>query len=286
LALVACGWLVVTPAFAQTGDEKQAAVRYLQKHQAPTGGFAADQSAATKPTLRATSGAVRAIQYLGGEVPNRDAAAKFVLTCYDPANGGFADAPGGKPDVALTAVGLMAVVALKAPFEDTDKALGYLAANAKNFEEMRIAAAGLEATGKSHPAAKDWLAAVAKMQNADGTFGTSDQPRTTGGAAAMVLRLGGTLAQKEKVLFALKAGQQADGAFAKEGAKGSELEATYRIMRAFHLLKEQPKDAAALRAFVGKCRNPDGGYGGAPGQPSSVGTTYYAAVITKWLDGK
>ena len=69
----------------------------------------------------------------------------------------------------------------------------------------------------------------------------------------------------------------------KAGAKGSDLETTYRVMRAFHLLKEKPKDVAKLKEFISKCRNADGGYGVAPGQPSTVSGTYYAAVVGKWL---
>jgi hypothetical protein len=55
-------------------------------------------------------------------------------------------------------------------------------------------------------------------------------------------------------------------------------------MRAFHLLKEKPKDVAALRKFVASCRNADGGYGVTPGAPSSMSGVYYAAIVSKWLD--
>ncbi|MBX9921211.1 MAG: hypothetical protein K2Y33_15520, partial [Mycolicibacterium frederiksbergense] len=47
---------------------------------------------------------------LGAKVPNPDRHAAFVLKCFDPAAGGFADTPGGKPDVAVTSVGVMAAV--------------------------------------------------------------------------------------------------------------------------------------------------------------------------------
>ena len=38
-----------------------------------------------------------------------------------------------------------------------------------------------------------------------------------------------------------------------------------------------------VRSFVAKCRNSDGGYAAAPGQPSSVNGTYFAAIILHWL---
>ena len=103
------------------------------------------------------------------------------------------------------------------------------------------------------------------------------------GVMVAVLRLEGQVEHKDAVLKTLKAGQRADGGFGKEEAKGSDLETSYRIMRAFHMLKEKPADVAAFRAFVAKCRNADGGYGVAPGQPPNAGGTYFAAIILHWL---
>jgi hypothetical protein len=102
---------------------------------------------------------------------------------------------------------------------------------------------------------------------------------------AMILRSGGKLSDEHRkaVIAALQAGQRPDGGFGKAETKVPDGETTYRVMRVFHLLKEQPKDVAKLKELLGKCRNADGGYGVAPGQPSSVSGTYYAAVIGKWL---
>jgi hypothetical protein len=50
------------------------------------------------------------------------------------------------------------------------------------------------------------------------------------------------------------------------------------------MLREKPADVAALRSFIGKCRNDDGGYGVVPGQPSSVSGTYYAGIVLHWLE--
>jgi hypothetical protein len=115
--------------------------------------------------MRATSSAIRTWKYLGGAklgsgFPNKAKAAAFVMSCYDPKTGGFADAPGGKPDVATTAVGVMAAVEFEAPKAEFAKALEYLQANAKSFEEVRIGAAAVEAWGvKDCPFdLKPWLA--------------------------------------------------------------------------------------------------------------------------------
>jgi hypothetical protein len=277
--------LVPASAWAQTADEKKATVAYVQKMQQNNGAFAASV-ANTTPGLRSTSGAVRALKYFGGELPNREGCAKFVESTFDTTSGGFADTPGGKVDVATTAVGLMAVTELKLPQERyTQPAVKYLLDNAKSFEEIRIAAAGLEAVEKRPPQTNAWLEQVAKMRNADGTYGKGDGlARDTGSAVVVVLRLGGKVEQPENVLKALKAGQRPDGGFGKADASGSDLETTYRVMRAFHMLKEKPADVARLQAFIAKCRNSDGGYGVAPGQPSGVSPTYNAAIILHWLD--
>ena len=96
-----------------------------------------------------------------------------------------------------------------------------------------------------------------------------------------VLRLGGKI--NRDTIKTVKAGQRTDGGFGKEDAKESDLETSYRVMRFFWMLKEKP-NADALRGFIAKCRNADGGYGMAPGQPSNVGGTYFASVILHWLD--
>ena len=101
----------------------------------------------------------------------------------------------------------------------------------------------------------------------------------------MFLRAGKKISdeRREAVIAVLQAGQRPDGGFGKAGEKGSDGETTYRVMRAFHLLKENPKDVAKLKGFFAKCHNADGGYGVAPGQPSTVSGTYYAAAVSRWL---
>jgi hypothetical protein len=52
------------------------------------------------------------------------------------------------------------------------------------------------------------------------------------------------------------------------------------------MLRAKPADVERLRAFIAKCRNADGGYGVAPGQPSAVGSTYFAGIVLHWLAGE
>jgi hypothetical protein len=63
----------------------------------------------------------------------------------------------------------------------------------------------------------------------------------------------------------------------------SDLETTYRVMRALHMSKAAPKDVAKLRAFVASCRHADGGYSVKAGGKPNVAGTYYALTILGWL---
>jgi prenyltransferase beta subunit len=270
-------------AFAESPDRTKETVAYLRKLQTKEGGFAADASKA-QPGLRATSSALRALKYFGGEVPDRAAAARFVESCHNRESGGFADSPGGKPDVATTAVGAMALAELNLPKKPYEEGiLHYLGANTRSFEEIRIAAAGVEALGQGPPEARAWLQQLGAMQRPDGTFGDA---RLTGGATVALLRLGGKLneGQATKIVAALNAGQNADGGFGKGDDGKSDLETTYRVMRCYNRLnvKLDAERKRRLLAFIARCRNSDGGYGVAPGQPSGVGGTYYAAIIRHW----
>jgi hypothetical protein len=48
------------------------------------------------------------------------------------------------------------------------------------------------------------------------------------------------------------------------------------------MLKEKP-DAEKLRAYIARCRQSEGGYAASPGGKGSLGTTYFAAIILRWL---
>jgi prenyltransferase beta subunit len=289
LLILMVGAVFLAPARSQTVDEKKQTVEYVRSLQVEGNGFLAAKplpgGSRAEPSLRPSSSALRALKYFGGESRDAKACAKFVERCWNKADGGFGDMPSSpKPDVFSTAVGLMAVVELKLPQEPyVEPAVKFLADNAKDFEQIRIAAAGLEAVGKRPKIADTWLAEIAKLRNADGTYGKgAGVARDTGGAVAAVLRLGGKLEDRDKVVKALKDGQRPDGGYGKADAKGSDLETTYRVLRSLHMLKEKP-DVAKLRDFVAKCRNADGGYGVAPGDKSTVGGTYFAGIILHWL---
>jgi prenyltransferase beta subunit len=275
---------------AQTAEQKQATVQYLQKLAMADGGFLPAQpgpasSDKAKSSLRAMASGIRALKYFGGELPNPARSAEFLQRCHDKRSGGFADQPGGEPNVAVTAVGLMAAVELNVPPDRfQNSVINYLGKHVKSFDDIRIAAAAFEAIGKPPAEAKEWLKRIEALRNPDGTYGKGDGvARDTGSAVAAVLRLGGEVQQRDNALQALKQGQRADGGFGKANTPGSDLESTYRVMRAFVMLKEKPNDVAGLQAFVAKCRNADGGYGVTPGLASSVSGTYYAAIIRPWL---
>lgn len=267
---------------ADTPNRKEATIEYVRGLQTASGAWKLDAKAEAAG-VRPTSSALRALRYFGGEAKDLNAARDYVKRCFDRSVGGFADRPEGNPSVFPTAIGIMAVVEVKLPTEPyADAVAAYLGKNAKTFEEIRIAAAGLEAIGKRPLQAKEWLELIDKMRNDDGSYGKGDDlARTTGGAAVAVLRLGGKV-DRAGVLRVLKAGQRRDGGWGKAGTDKSDLETSYRVMRAFHMLKAKP-DVEPLRQFIARCRNKDGGYGVQPGAPSSVSGCYFAGIILHWL---
>jgi hypothetical protein len=111
--------LLFAPARGQTPELAKAGSAYVQGLQTADGGFlpalGEGGNSKGKSTLRATSAAVRALKYFGAQPRDRAAAARYVRSCFDPASGGFADQPGGRPDVMTTAVGAMAAVELQLP---------------------------------------------------------------------------------------------------------------------------------------------------------------------------
>lgn len=281
-------------AAAQTPAARKSTIAYVRSLQTKDGGFlparpTPTSSQAPRPTLRATSSAVRALKYLGGEIPDREACARFVAACFDSKSGGFRDQPkAGTPDVFTTAVGLMAVSELGLPGETYHApAVKFLAENTKGFDDIRIAVAGLERINQKSPRAAEWAKMVQQQWNPDGTAGKGNgTARATGSVAVAALRLGDKLKNRDQVLEALRDGQRNNGGWGKEGTPGSDLETTYRVMRALVMLNGRPTDAEGVRSFVAKCRNEDHGYGPAPGAPSTVGATYYASIVLHWLDRK
>jgi prenyltransferase beta subunit len=278
-------------AYAQpTAEQKKATIKWVTDLQAPDGGFyLAPQDpnvdAVPRPGLRATNGAVRALKYLGAEVPNKEKHAAFVLKCYDPKTGAFAEV-GGKPDVTITSIGVMAAMELGVPKEKFAKAMDYLKENAKTFEEVRIAAAAVETWGvKDCPFELDeWFTIAAKhLESVAPDLKSPDGARELGSAVAMHLRLG-LKAEGKPIPPPLVEGQRADGGWGKKGEKASDIETTYRVMRAFMLLKEKPKDVKKLREFIDAHRNKDGGYATKPGDKSTISGVYYCIIVSKWLD--
>ena len=285
------GMFCLVAVSAQTADIQGSleSGRYVLSCQAREGGFAParpEEGKGAKPGLRATTAAVRAHKYLGVKLPlDKEACVKFVQSCYDPASGGFADTPKGKPDVATTAVGAMAVAALDMQVKEYRKAVrDYLGQHVKTFEDIRIAMAGLESFNTVSSHQDEWLELVIAKRHPDGTWGQgTGAARETGSAIVAVLRMRGPVIQRDNVIKTLKAGQRGDGGFGTADTETSDLESTYRVMRAFVMLKTMPDNVEGVRSFVAKCRNDDHGYGVRPNQPSSIGATYYAAIINHWL---
>jgi poly(3-hydroxybutyrate) depolymerase/prenyltransferase beta subunit len=278
LALVAFE-LAAVSAVAQTPTENAQTAAYAAAHQNKDGGFAA--KVGQKSSLGATNSGLKVLLHVGGSIPDVLGCIKYVKSCRD-SSGGFATEPGGKPDVVTTAVGLMAASELKIADADMVKAaIGYLGANAKTFEEVRMSIAGLEAVRTPSPDFPRWLEQIQALREPDGTFGQgAKKAYATGGAAAAILRMGMKLENRDPIISAIKAGQRSEGGWSKDDA-APDLAATYRVMRALYMLHEKP-EVDRLLAFVKGCRQSDGSYASNPSGTGDLGGTYTATIITRW----
>ncbi len=276
--------LLAAPLLAQTAEEKKATLKFIDSLRDPdTGAYAVNppkDGEKLKPSLRACNGAVNAIKIFGGEITDKDKLTKFVMGCYDEKTGAFAE-PGEKPTVAMTAVGVLAATALEIDRKKYTKAMAYLKENAKTFEDYRIGAAAIEAFGvkESGLSATDWMNSVPRID--------AEEIKTARGMAsalALRMRLGleveATPKMGAKIL--MRNGQETDGGWGPPKSKASDLETTYRVMRALVLIQEAPRDVEKLNKFVASCRRQDGGYGVDAEAPSSMSGVYYAAKVGEW----
>jgi prenyltransferase beta subunit len=157
---------------------------------------------------------------------------------------------------------------------------------AHEFEEVRMAAAAVEAWGAENRN----LGELRESIKADRAI-AADDPRVNASELVTWMRLKSNEPYKKWVVDRLAAlektllpSQRTDGGWGKVGEKTSDIESTYRVMRAFKMLDSKPKDIAKLREFLASHRNKDGGYATKPGEASSAGGTYFAVIISKWLD--
>ncbi len=265
---------------AQTPAEMAQTAAFAASHQNEDGGFS-DQAVGQPSTLGATNAAIRILHYVGGSVPDVLGCVKFVRSCRVP-GGGFSSRPGGKPDPITTAVGLLAASELK--IDDPDmirESVAYLGRHARAFEEVRMAAAGLEAIGVTSPDAPRWDHQIQAMRNPGGTFGTgAGIPFATGGSAAAILRLGMPLENRQAIVKAILAGQTPEGGFSRDGGP-PDLSSSYRIVRALYMMRERP-NLDNLLGFVARCRKSDGSYSVTPDGKGSLGGTYLGTILTYW----
>ncbi len=278
LAALGAAWTASTSK-AQTPAEMAQTAAYAAAHQNKDGGFA--PKVGQPSSLGSTNHGLRVLRHVGGSVPDILACVNYVKSCRVK-GAGFSPTPGGKPDVVTTGLGLLAASELKIADPDMIReAVAFLGKNARSFEEVRMAAAGLEAIGVYSPDAPRWLHQIEGMRNPDGAFGTGPAaPFTTGGCAAAILRLGYPLEHRDAVVSAIKAGQRPEGAWSKDDGP-PDLSSSYRIMRAMFMLHERP-DIDRLLAFVARCRKSDGSYSATPDGEGNLGGAYLGTIIIHW----
>lgn len=267
---------------APSQEHRAATLAYVHSLQNPDGGYR-PTAAAAPSSIGSTSSALRAIKYMGGQPGNRDGIVEFLVSRYDDSKGACSEVPGGPLSVRSTAVGLMAAVEVKIAADELAEPIAkinaYFAENAKSLPDIYIAAAALDSAKTRPLKMAEWIAAYEATRKPDGSYGNAAE---TAGAVNTILRAGGTVKDPTALLAHLKAAQRPDGGFGA-GEAASDLGTTYRVLRAINMLKGKP-DLERLNGFVAKCRNADGGYGPAPGQPSAVGPTYFAAIVSHWAE--
>jgi hypothetical protein len=177
----------------------------------------------------------------------------------------------------------MAVVDLQMSMDPFPKAVDFLTDNAKGFEEIRMAAAAFEALKQKSAKANPWAVDVFKLQNMNGTFGQgAATARDTASCVVTLLRLDRKPPVPGVYLATLDKGQLEIGGWGKTADK-ADLETTYRVMRAYRMMRATPKNVDGVRNFIARCRNADGGYGIDPSRASSAGATYFAVIVSQWL---
>src|SRR5262249_28234515 len=149
---------------AQAPPDGAQTASFVATLQNADGGFAGTPGGAS--SLGTTSSAIRILKNVAGSIRDVPGCMKYVKSCADAESGGFAPTPGGSPNVGTTASGLMAYAELRLPADEVaEKAIAYFSKNAKSFEEIRIAVAGLEAVKKTSPDFDRWAEQVKSDRN-------------------------------------------------------------------------------------------------------------------------
>ena len=237
---------------AQSPTEFVQTAAYAAVHQNDDGGF--DAGPGQPSTLGATNSGLRVLDYVGGSVPDIAVCIAFVKACQVKGVG-FAQTPGGKPDVVTTAIGLLAAAELKlADRAMIDDPVAYFGANAKTFEEVRMSIAGLEAVAAVSADFPRWAEQIESLRQPDGSFGEgASKAFASGGAGAAILRMGMNLENRDAVIAAIKSGRRPEGAWSKDDGP-PDLSSSYRVRRALYMLKEKP-DVEKLVNFISRCRH-------------------------------
>ncbi|MFT3879736.1 MAG: hypothetical protein QM703_08755 [Gemmatales bacterium] len=283
------------PLFPAVQIESKTTIDYLHRCRHADGGY----GNTTASTLSATSAALRALKHFGGQAEELARTKEYVWSCFQKANGQFADQPGGTPNYRTTASGVMAVVAMGEKFSPADLSrIQVTLLKSDQPEEVRLGAAAIETLmldGQLGKVPSEWQPLLVRVfkkdRQPDGTYGQGPaKARTTAGYTAAFLRLGYPVAEKEKILELLKESQHVTGGWTNEQGQ-PDLEASYRVMRCLFLMR--CKDRVLLdrcEKFVASCKQSDGGYGITPSSGSggksvsSISGTYFCGSMLHWIE--
>lgn len=296
-----CMWIAavaLSVCRAQAQEDRAKTIEYLHSLQGPGGGYRSsvnDQNDREVERLRATFAALSALRCVDGEKRNLELTKRFLKACQDLNSGGYSDVPGGRPSVVLTGLGILAIEEIKLPNMQLDRtvelsrmqeeALQYLqSGKVKTFDEVCLAAKAIDGRQQTlQPTIrKDWQSVIAQATLESANRGRRQVHMAV--SAATLLRIRAPIHSREEIVKSIKASQCLDGGFAYDQGTRSDLELTYQIMDALHVLGQLPFKRTQMRRFVTEHRNQDGGYGLAPKSQSTAVATFYASQILEWLE--
>ena len=161
------------------------------------------------------------------------------------------------------------------------EAIEYLGKNAKSFEEVRMAIAGLEAVPLHRPTFRAGSSRSRRCANptAHSARGRARHTRPAGAAAA-ILRMGLKLENRDAIIDAIKAGQRAEGGWSKDDGP-PDLGATYRVMRALYMLARSPTWIDCSRSSRGAA-SPTAAMRAVPAAPATWAEPTTATIIIRW----
>ncbi len=272
-------------------------VEWLRSCQNADGGFGLAPGLLSD--MDSTYRAVDALATLGQAPTDGQACVEWVLSCRNN-DGGYAIEPGWHSNVAWTHFALIALDRLGHQIEDgeatTDWLLrasnddggngaspvaGKLAYHGAWYSSCEYTAYKALALGELSDGAREFIGA---LQTDAGGFTHRPGGAPFTGYTLDAIRALGNAPNRDACVVWLRGLRREDGGYGFPGSDRSTLRNTAHCVMALAELSEAHHEPEQAAAYMGTCKNPDGGYGHAPGRTSTVTDTWYAIGASDALE--